>query len=475
MSPAACRSMRAVGVALLVFTCPALLASPLWVVLEGGKPDEPPEFIQVVKEKKETASQGTLVLEGFDGKNRVVEEDKILARIPVFPEGEAKVEREEAVRAITLLLEAKSKAPALEKVLQQQVEKWKALIDKMPNATDPEALAKTEEDFARAVAAAMPQAHDPMRTYTAEQLEAQIQSLGKLKKEFSVRAEEIQQLLDPWEIEAKYLREGKKKFEGRWLSSEDWERERGAREAAAKQAFLQTIRPPDISPALVGQGTVMAALAAGAAGLFFGISFLFHGVLEVMRRRAWWKGACWTAGGILVVGLIARTTGLILALPAPWERRGEGEAKVLEDLLWETVGLKGPFPREMQVRDADLNAWWAKRLHPGSLSVLEILVVRVEKWEVQFLDGGLRLERHGSLLGRPLVLRQEMTLRRTESGEEIYRVEGMLGGMPLPPAVVLRSWSQWINEVARLAQFFSAPQEIRLERLEKGLATFSAP
>lgn len=475
MNQLACRVVRAVWVAGLFFLGSAALAAPLWVVLESGKPEEPPELIRVVKEKKETAPKGTLVLEGVEGKNRTVEEDKILARIPVFPDGEVKIEREEAVRIINLLLEAKSKAPALEKPLQEQVERWKALIDKMPNAADPEELAKTEEAFAQAVAAAMPKAHDVMAPYSLEQLEAQIGALEKLKPEFSMRTGEIQQLLDPWEIEAKYLREGKKKFEGRWLSPEEWEKERGARQAAAKEAFLHTIRPPDVDPALVGQGTVLAALAACGAGLFFGISFLFHGVLEVMRRRAWWKGLSWMIGGILVVGMIARATGLILATPTPWEMPGEGDAQALENLLWSTVGQKNPFPKEIQVQDRDLNAWWAQKLHARSLSVLEILVLGVDRWRVQFVDGGLRLERRGKLLGRSLVLRQEMTLRRTEKGEEIYRIEGSLGRMPLPPAVVFRSWRQWVEEVSRQAQFFSAPPEIHLERLEKGIATLTTP
>jgi hypothetical protein len=68
-----------------------------------------------------------------------------------------------------------------------------------------------------------------------------------------------------------------------------------------------------------------------------------------------------------------------------------------------------------------------------------------------------------------------MSLRRTEKGEEIYRIEGYLGKMTLPPAVVLRSWGKWMEDVAKLSDFFSAPKGIRLERLEKGRAVFSAP
>lgn len=180
-------------------------------------------------------------------------------------------------------------------------------------------------------------------------------------------------------------------------------------------------------------------------------------------------------GGILVVGLIGRGAGLVLATPEAWDQQEQGDAKVLEDLLWHTVGQKNPFPREVRVRDVDLNSWWARKLHPGTLSVLEILVVGVEGWRIQFVEGGLRLERVGKLLGRSLVLRQEMTFRRMENGEEVYRIEGTLGRMPLPPAVVLKSWSKWVQDVARQAQFFGVPQGIRLEKLEKGGAAFSAP
>lgn len=475
MSLSACRLLRALVLVAAGFFPLGLRAAPAWVILEGAKPEGSPELIRVLKEQKDPEQKNAVIFQEEDGKARSVEEGRILVRIPVFPEGETKIEREEAVKVINLLLEAKSKAPALEKVLQEQVEKWKALIDKMPNAGDPEALAKTEEAFARAAAQAMPQPHDPMNAYALEQLEAQIESLEKLKKEFPMRAPEIQQLMDPWEIEARSLREGKRKFEGRWLSPEEWEKERGSREQAAREAFLKTIHPPHVSPALIGQGTVLAALAAGVAGLFFGISFLFHGMLELMRRRAWWKGATWTLAGILGVGLIARASGLVLAAPEPWETGGGGDVKVLEELLWNTAGQKKPFPKEMQLRDADLNAWWRTKWHPGPLSVFEILVVRVESWRVSFIDGGMRLERVGKLLGRPLVLRQEMTLRQTEQGEEIYRIEGSLGQMPLPPAVVLKSWSRWMEDIAKLADFFCAPKGVHLEKLERGLVTFSTP
>ena len=454
---------------------PGLWASPSWVILEAVKTEGSPELIRVEKEQKETGKKGRILLQEADGKSQEVEESRIIIRIPAYPEGEAKINREDVVRAINLLLEAKNKAPALEKALQEQVERWKALLEKMPNAEDPEALAKAEEVFARAVAQAMPEAHDPMKIYPPEQLQTQIEALEKLKKEFSARTGEIQQLMDPWEIEARLIKEGKKKFEGRWLSQEEWDQERGAREAAAKQAFLQKIHPPEISPSLVGQGTILAALVAGMAGLFFGISFLFHGVLEVMRRRAWWKGAAWMVGGVLVVGLIGRATGLILASPDAWEAGGRGNPENLEDLLWSTTGQRKPFPRELRLEDADLNAWSAQKLHPRALSVLEILVVGVESWRVRFIDGGLRLERVGKLLGRPLVLRHEMNFRRMENGEEVYRIEGSLGKLPLPPAVVLRSWSRWVEDVAKLADFFSAPKGIRLERLENGVAVFSVP
>ena len=475
MSQAACRSLRAILVAGAAFFSAGLWASPSWVILEAGKPEASPELIQVEKEQKVQGQKGKVLLLTSDGKSQEVEEIRILFRIPVYPEGDTKTDREEAVRAINLLLEAKNKVPALEKGLQEEVEKWKALLDKMPNAEDPEALAKAEEVFARAVSQAMPQAHDPTANYTAEQLQVQIEALEKLKKEFSARTGEIQQLMDPWEIEAKHLREGKRKFEGRWLSPDDWEKERETREAAAKEAFLKKIQPPEVSPALIGQGTVLAGLAAGTLGLFFGISFLFHGALEILRRKAFWKGAAWLVGGVIVVALIGRATGLVLAPMEPREMGGKGDPKTLENLLWSTTGQKDPFPREIHVTDGDLNAWWVGKLHPRALSVTEILVVAVESWRVQFTEGGLRLERVGRLLGRPLVLRHEMTLRRAENGQEIYQIEGSLGKLPLPPAVVLRSWGNWVEDINKFSAFFSAPKGIRLERLEKGVAVFSAP
>lgn len=468
-------TVRAAGLALAGFFSTALGAGPSWIILDAGKAEGTPELLRVVQEKKDAGTKGRVLLQGTDGKRLDVEEDRILCRIPVFPEGEAKIDREEAVRAINLLLEAKNKVPALEKPLQEQVEQWKGLIDKIPNAEDPEALAQAEEIFTRAVAEAMPKAHEPTASYTREELETQINVLEKLKKEFPARTAEIQPLIDPWEMEAQFLKEGKRKFEGRWLSPEEWDHERGARESAAKEAFLKTIHPPDVSPALIGQGTVLAALATGTAGLFFGVSFLFHGLLEIMRRRSWWKGAAWVLGGLLVVGAIGRAAGLILATPEPWEVHPDGNAKILEELLWCSAGKKTPFPRKIQVTDADLNSWWEKRLHPGPLSVFEILVVGVESWRIQFVDGGLRLERVGRLLGRPLVLRQEMSLRRTEKGEEVYRIEGSMGRMPLPPAVVLRSWGKWIEDLTKQADFFCMPRGMRLQLLEKGRATFSVP
>lgn len=475
MNLGACRGLRAALLALAGFFATGLWAGPSWIILENERADGTPELIRIVKEQKGAGIKGKVLFQEAEGKSQEVDESRILVRIPAYPEEGAKVDREEAVRVINLLLEAKNKAPSLERPLQEQVEQWKGLIDKIPSAEDPEALAKAEEAFARAVARAMPQAHDPMASYTGEQLEEQISALEKLKKEFSARTAEIQQLIDPWEIEARSMKEGKRKFEGRWLSPEEWDRERGARESAAKEAFLKTIHPPDVAPALIGQGTVLVALAAVAGGLFFGISFIFHGVLEIMRRRAWWKGVAWLFGGLLVVGLIGRTTGLAMATPDPWDGGTVGDMKMLEDFLWSTTGQKIPFPREVEVADQDLNSWWSKKLHPGALSVLEILVVGVESWKVQFVEGGLRLERVGRLLGRPMVLRHEMSFRRTEKGEEVYRIEGSLGKMPLPPAVVLRSWGKWMEDVAKLAEFFSAPKGIRLERLEKGRAVFSVP
>jgi hypothetical protein len=49
-----------------------------------------------------------------------------------------------------------------------------------------------------------------------------------------------------------------------------------------------------------------------------------------------------------------------------------------------------------------------------------------------------------------------------------------LGKLPLPPALVLRTWNQWVESIVQQATLFPAAKEARLERLEKGTVVFSA-
>jgi hypothetical protein len=77
-------------------------------------------------------------------------------------------------------------------------------------------------------------------------------------------------------------------------------------------------------------------------------------------------------------------------------------------------------------------------------------------------------------LGQNLLLRHRLFFSRSEKGEEVYRVEASLGKLPLPPALVLRTWNQWIESIVQQAALFRGAKEARLEKLEKGVVVFSA-
>ncbi|NDB97204.1 MAG: hypothetical protein EBZ78_13780, partial [Verrucomicrobia bacterium] len=223
-------------------------------IVDSAKPDGTPELVAVESEQNEGSK---VVLQQINGMKREVSKGNILARLPASPGPGDVLTREAAAKAISDLLEAKSKAPALEKVLQEEVEKWKACLDKLPSAEDPGALAKAEAAFAEAFARAMPKAHDPKNDYSMEEIRQQINTLEVLKKEFPNREPEIDRGIEPWRMEENERLAGKKKFEGRWLTPEEWEKEKGAREKAAREGFLKKIQLPEVSPVLIGQGVLL--------------------------------------------------------------------------------------------------------------------------------------------------------------------------------------------------------------------------
>lgn len=442
-----------------------LLAETKLFILDSGKQESPPEMILV---ESEQSKGGKVFLQEVAGTQREVEESRILARLPVVPRPEDGVSRETAVAAINALLEAKTKEPALEKILQEEVEKWKARLDKLPSAEDPEALAKAEAAFVGAVAKAMPKAYDPVGEYSADQIQKQIAALEGLKKEFSVRAEEVNRLMESWKLEEKEQATGKKKFEGRWLSPDEWEKEKWAREKAAREAFLAKIQLPEVSPVLIGQGILLTALVGGAITALLGASFFFHGIIEIFRHRAWWKGTAWAVAGVLAIGLLGRAAGLLLAIPEPLPLAGNGNPEVLEEILWRQAGQNQALPAEIRVAGGDLNAWWQKRLRFAPLAVTEIVVLSTDGWKIQFSESGLKLDRIGHLLGHNFILRHELTFNRSEKGEDVYRVEATLGRLSLPPSLVLHSWEAWVRDVAKIATILPGAEGQGVERLEKG-------
>jgi hypothetical protein len=66
-----------------------------------------------------------------------------------------------------------------------------------------------------------------------------------------------------------------------------------------------------------------------------------------------------------------------------------------------------------------------------------------------------------------------MTFNRSEQGEDIYRIEATLGKLPLPPALVLRSWNQWTEALAQMTVALEVADQLTLERIEKGAVVFS--
>ena len=439
-------------------------------VVEPGKPESALELLLV---EKEASQGGTSTLVEPGGAEKKIPTDKIIARLTPVPARGTKVDRKTAVAAINALLEAKAKAAALERTLQEEVEKWKKILDQLPNEQDPEALKKAEAAFTEALAKAMPKPYDPAGTYSREELAAQLAAFEEVRKEFPARAEEIDRQAEPWQVEQTEMAAGKKKLEGRWLTPEEWEMEKGARQKAARDAFLAKLEIPDAPPVLMGQGILLAAAVLLLVAAFLGASFLFHGILEFIRHRAWWKGAAWTLAGAAIIAVLGRATGLALSNPEPLEAGGPGNAEVIEEIFWRQGGEKKSFPKELKVSDADLNAWLAKRLRFSPLKVTEIVVLAAESWKLDAEDGTLRLDRVGRFLGRNFVLRHEMTFNRTEQGEDIYRIEATLGQLPLPPALVLRSWNQWTEALAKMTAAIGAAEHLTLERIEKGAVVFS--
>ncbi len=438
-------------------------------ILEPTPPNAAHEMVLV---ERESAKDGTVVLVEPGGTEKKVPKNRILARLTPAPGPGITVERATAVAAINALLEAKARAVALEQTLQEEVEKWKKILDQLPGEQDPEALAKAEKAFAEANAKAAPKPYDPAAAYTAAELAAQLAAFEGLKKGFPARAGEIDRQAEPWRVEQAEMEAGKKKLEGRWLAPDEWEQERGARERAAREAFLNKLEIPDASPVLLGQGILLAAAGLGLVGGFLGASFLFHGIIEYIRHRAWWKGTAWVLAGAAMVALLGRATGLVLSAPEPFEV-APGRAEAIEEVFWKHGGERKEFPAELKIADGDLNAWLEKRLRFAPLRVTDIVVLVTESWRLGMEDGTLRLDRSGRLLGRNFVLRHEMTFNRSEQGEDVYRIEATLGKLPLPPALVLRSWNRWMETLAQMTTVIGAAERLTLERIEKGAVVFS--
>ena len=417
---------------------------------------------------------GKVLFKENSGTQREVAKKKVLKKLPSLPATEQEVSRETAVGAINALLEAKSLYPNLQEVLQKEVEGWKGRLDKMPSPQDPEALAQAEAAFVAATEKAMPSGHDFRRSYTLEELEGQLAALNALKKEFPDRAEEVEKLAGPWQLEEEQQRAGKKKFEGRWLDPVEWEKEKGARQEVAKAAFLGKIQSPALPPLLFGQAFFFAGLGLLAGGGLLGFSFLFHGVVEMLRHRAWWKGSAWAFAGMALFALVSRAAVLAVTTPERLAGEDQADAAQMEEILWQQAGLGQPMADQARLTDGEINAWWNRRLRFAPLGVTDVLAASTEGWRIQFLEGGLTLDRTGRWLGQNLLLRHRLFFSRSEKGEDVYRVEASLGKLPLPPALVLRTWNQWVESIVQQATLFPGAKEARLERLEKGAVVFSA-
>lgn len=176
-------------------------------IIEPSKADAAHEMVLV---EKESAKDGTVVLIEPGGTEKKVPKDKIIARLTPAPGPGKKVERATAVAAINALLEAKARAVALERTLQEEVEKWKKILDQLPSEEDPEALAKAEKAFAEAIAKAMPKPYDPAATYSEEELTTQLTAFEEVKKTFPARAEEIERQAEPWRVEQAEMAAGKR-------------------------------------------------------------------------------------------------------------------------------------------------------------------------------------------------------------------------------------------------------------------------
>jgi hypothetical protein len=436
---------------------------------------------KVIKAKQVEVKEQVIMTTDFEGKRSAWQKSMVAHMISLHDDQTEKLSDDKIEECLSLYAKVMAEYSESKDILDQETLKWRTVQEKGKKLAS-----EVQEQGASALQQHTQAVFDQTKNYTIAELTAVIGPGLTLAQQRAELTEQLTEYLKPWQQRLQYLEEGRKLFEGQWLTKAEILKMKEERSLAEQQRFFTEEAKLNLTSLVLPQSTVIISLLV-VVGTLLSVLFSFYGLATSRGGNLTFSGAITLLLGLAILGAYGfygyKISNFTTELKDYWE--GAYTTSVPEDqlpnplprLMFMASGstLRNITPADAKVvlQDTQINVLIKKFLKitpPAQAQTLDLqrteIAVRLLSDRIEFIDQVVCFD-------KKILIRYEIFYKSDAGSFSIYRQDVYLGGAHLPSALGSFMFRQFFRSFQDCVNATNIPQIYTIEKVEAGaLALF---
>lgn len=431
---------------------------------------------KVQRAKQVEVKELVVMVMDSDGKRGAVQKSLVVLMIDLRDPALEKLDKVQVEEMLAGYEKAMTDFPASQEILQEEVRKWKKVIED-------EALqaAEKESNQAKALENSTREIFDTNKDYTREELAAVIDPALLAIQQYPDLGEKIREYLNPWTQRMDYLKEGRKLFEGQWLTGQEIRLIQEERVSIEQEKHFKEKAKLSFSSLILPQTSVLITILI-AAGTLLSVFFSFFHLATARGGNLTFGGALTLLLGLAILGAYGFYTYKMLnftadlneywaeshKLDVPEDQVPNPLPRMLFMASGSTIRNITPQDAKVSLTDRQINVLMKKYLKLERKSVVELLdmeriqtVVKFQSDRIEFIDEAI-------CLGQKVLIRYELFYKSEANSFSIYNQEVYVGGAKLPASLASFMFRQFFRNLQDCLNETNLPKIYSIEKIEEG-------
>ncbi len=418
-----------------------------------------------------------------DGKRSAFQKELVARMVEIHDPAISKLTKEQIDVLLADYAKAIADFPVTKEILTLETAKWKKVT-----AVERLQVAEKEAGRAKALENSNANVFDESKDYTPEELAAVINPAKEAMQMYPDLNEAIQSNLKPWLQRSEDLKEGKRRFEGRWITGQEIRLIQEERVSTEQEKYFKEKAKLNFSSLILPQTSVLIAILI-AAGTLLSVLFSFIHLATSRGGNLTFGGALALLLGLAILGAYGFYAYKILNFTSELSEYWADSHKVnvpedqmpnpLPRMLFmasgSTVRKISDEDAKVTMTDTQINVLMRKYLKFERRSGTELLDIERIQTVVRFYSDRIEFVDEAICLGKKVLIRYELFYRTDADSFNIYNQDVYLGGAKLPASLASFMFRQFYRNLQDCLNETNLPSIYSIEKITEGQVGFIWP